>query len=188
MKRVLTEKQLLDRLEALPREITPGQDVWPDISARIDQRPATHAGRHNAWWFPAVAASIAVALITGVLLVPHWGVKDLDSTSAELVVQQPLRTENMSVVLKATEREYLAAFREFGSVGDFQDTLPPLTVEKLFASWADMKDTEASLSGALLDNPGNDFLIAKMLKLRSHQLDFLRQLASLDRDSRRTTT
>ena len=89
--------------------------------------------------------------------------------------------------LSASELEYQAAFREFISIGDFRENLSQQEVENLTAGWADLNEAEAALTIALRDNPGNSFLSAKMLELRSRQLDFLRQIASLDQNSRRTT-
>ena len=89
--------------------------------------------------------------------------------------------------LTASELEYQAAFREFISVGESREYLPQQDVERLIAGWADLNGAETALTNAMRDNPGNSFLSAKMLELRSRQLDFLKQVASLDQNSRRTT-
>ncbi len=89
--------------------------------------------------------------------------------------------------LSASELEYQAAFREFISIGESRQNLPQQAVENLTAGWADLSEAESALTNALRDNPGNSFLSAKMLVLRSRQLDFLMHIASLDQNSRRTT-
>ncbi len=89
--------------------------------------------------------------------------------------------------LTASELEYQAAFREFISVGESRVYLPQQDVEHLIAGWADLNGAETALTNAMRENPGNSFLSAKMLELRSRQLDFLKQVASLDQNSRRTT-
>ena len=55
-------------LDALPRSIEPGRDLWPDIEARLESREV-RAGRR--WLWPAAAAVLLVAassLITATLL------------------------------------------------------------------------------------------------------------------------
>ena len=94
---------------------------------------------------------------------------------------------SLAGTLTASELEYQAAFREFISVGESQENLPQQAVEKLITGWADLGAAEAALTRALREHPGNSFLSAKMLELRSRQLDFLKQIASLDQNSRRTT-
>ena len=99
---------------------------------------------------------------------------------------EPVLTGGLSGTLLATELEYQAAFREFISVGDPSSNLKHQTVERMIAGWKDLRESEAGLSLALQQNPGNPFLNEKMLKLRSRQLEFLKQIAALDRNSRRT--
>jgi len=94
---------------------------------------------------------------------------------------------DLAGALNASEFEYQAAFREFISVGESRENLPQKAVQNLVAGWADLRAAETALTEALRENPGNEFLSAKMLELRSRQLDFLQQIASLDQNSRRKT-
>jgi hypothetical protein len=108
------------------------------------------------------------------------GVELANQTQAVLV-------GGLAGALTASEIEYQAAFREFISVGKSREILPQQVVLNLTAGWADLSAAETALTNALRDNPGNSFLSAKMLELRSRQLDFLKQIASLDQNSRRIT-
>ena len=190
MKHDISEQELLERLGALPREIAPDRDVWPAISNVISQQDTGHPTQSlNRWWKHAVAASLAVVFVTGILIGQQWGTTP-GSVSPEIALakqNQPVRINSMAGALTASEMEYRAAFREFISVGESQENLPQQAVEKLITSWADLGAAETALTRALQENPGNSFLSAKMLELRSRQLDFLKQIASLDQNARRAT-
>ncbi len=186
MKQGLSEQELLHRLGALPREITPDGDAWPAIAQRIGQED-TPLGQQSSrrWWRQAVAAGVAVIFVAGFLMGRQW---DTAPGLAQPGFEQVNHTQAAWVgALNASELEYQAAFREFFSVGESWRNLPQQAVEKLTASWADLSAAETALTNALRDNPGNSFLSAKMLELRSRQLDFLMHIASLDQNSRRTT-
>ena len=190
MKQGLSEQELLQRLGALPREIKPDGDVWPAIAHRIGREDSGNRQRSSSrWWMHAVAASVAVVFVAGFLIGRQWetapgmATPGIDLASQE----QALWLGGLAGALTASELEYQAAFREFISVGESRKNLPQLAVENLTAGWADLSDAETALTDALRDNPGNSFLSAKMLELRSRQLDFLKQIASLDQNSRRIT-
>jgi hypothetical protein len=190
MKHDISEQELLERLGALPREIVPDRDVWPAISKVISHKDTGHPGQSlNRWWKHAVAASLAVVFVTGILIGQQWSTTP-GLVSPEIALVNPDRTmwvNSLAGTLTASELEYQAAFREFISVGESQEFLPQETVNKLITGWADLGAAEAALTSALQENPGNSFLTAKMLELRSRQLNFLKQIASLDQNARRTT-
>ena len=190
MKHEISEQELLERLGALPREIAPDRDVWPAISKGIGQKDTGHPKQSlNRWWKHAVAASMAAVFVTGILIGQQWGTTPgLVSPEIALVnPDQSLWVNSLAGTLTGSELEYRAAFREFISVGESQEILPQQTVNKLITGWAELGAAEAALTSALQENPGNSFLSAKMLELRSRQLDFLKQIASLDQNARRTT-
>ena len=190
MKQGLSEQELLARLGALPREITPDTDAWPAIARRIGQEGTPYRQQSSSRrWIHAVAACVAVVFVTGVLIGRQWDTTppmaqpgfDLSNKA------QAVWVGGLAGALTASELEYQAAFREFISVGESRENLPQHAVEKLTAAWVDLSEAETALTNALWDHPGNSFLSAKLLELRSWQLDFLMQIASLDQNSRRTT-
>lgn len=190
MKQVLSEQELLERLGALPREITPERDVWPAIAQRMERQDTPCPQQPSSrWWKQAVAASVAVVLVAGVLIGRQLGpTPEVAQSGADPANRaQAVWVGGLTGALTASEIQYRAAFREFISVGESRDNLPQQTVDNLLASWADLSAAETALTNALRDNPGNPFLSAKLLELRSWQLDFLRQIAALDHHSRRTT-
>jgi len=187
MKQSVSEQELLTRLGALPREITPDGDAWPAIAQRIGQHDSGYQHRSSSrWWIHAVAASLAVVFISGILVGRQWETAPgMEQPGVEQA--QAMWVGGLAGTLAASEVEYQAAFREFISVGKSQESLPQKVVLNLTAGWADLSDAETALTEALRENPGNSFLSAKMLELRSRQLNFLKQIASLDQNSRRIT-
>lgn len=199
----MDDRQLLERLAGLPREIQPANDVWPAISARIMDRPA--GSRRFPLTALAIAASALLAVAVGLVLGPRW---EAGSTSPQPVAEttvpadEPapasvLRTRKPGPVtretgapswtLAASEAEYQAAFREFIGLGESQRNLSPATLQTIESSWAELQDTERALQAALAANPDNRFLNQRMLELRARQLGFLKQLAALEQTTWRLT-
>jgi len=172
----MNEKELLNRLAELPREMSPGRDPWPEISARIEGSSTPAGSTHSApgWLFKAVAASVVLAFTAGFLLKPLWNTG-------------PAEVAGTPGLLDTIDAEYLAAFHEFNNIGGSRGNLAPQTIEKIEMGWTDLRVTETALATALEENPGDLFLNERMLELRARQLSFLKQLITLDRNNRRMT-
>lgn len=179
--RIKDEKHLVETLNRLPREIEPGNDVWRSIERRLDRAPESAATSSQRWPMRALAASVAVAFVAGLMFGRQVGV-----TPSQPAAQSPASL-SMLAATEATEREYQAAFREFIPVGSAREVLQAETILKIEQSWADMQQTETALLAALHEYPENPFLNQKLLDLRSQQLGFMQQLATLDQVSRRRT-
>ena len=192
----MSEKELLNRLADLPREISPGRDPWPEISAAIGTVPAGSGSikRRANGWLVAAAASVLFALAAGLVLKPMFEESAVSTNSTASIdpVTTPIESdvyEDVGVVgiLDIVDAEYVAAFREFMNAGEPNGRLAPQTIEKIEKGWADLRVTEQALVAALDLNPDNLFLNERMLELRARQLGFLKQLVSLDRNNRRLT-
>jgi hypothetical protein len=182
--KIENEQQLLKELENLPRAVQPGRDLWPDISRRIDEIEAGHRreGWDFRWWPQALAASIALAFVIGILAGRSW----ISGTTPQPGPRLAWTTD-MAGGLATSEIEYQAAFREFVSVGQSNDRLRAETIEFIEQGWSDLRATESAIILALDEHPDNRFLNSKMLDLRQKQLDFLKQIAALEHSSRRIT-
>jgi hypothetical protein len=143
----------------------------------------------SGWMLKAVAASVLLAFTVGLLLGPLRN--DQPSGAVDTVALEktglPAESFRLQGALIASESEYQAAFREFIPIGESRKSLPLKTVEMIESGWADLTDTETVLTAALEQNPEDQFLSGRMLELRARQLGFLKQLARLDRNSRRMT-
>jgi hypothetical protein len=193
MKHRMEEQELLRRLAELPREIQPQNDPWAAISLRIAETRDSQRGRgpFRGWMVHAAAASVALAILFGLLFEPRSAEPPSMAPTTPVVLNNE-RVEatvyRLPASLVGSEAEYQAAFREFIAVGRARSSLSPRTIEKIETGWADLLATENELAAALVANPHDLFLNDRMLALRAKQLDFLRQLASLDQSNRRLTT
>jgi hypothetical protein len=192
----MNEKELLNQLASLPREISPGRDPWPDISARLESFGAPASTPHSVpgWLFKAAAASVVLVFAAGLLLKPLWNTGTGSSHSPSSYGSVTARNNNGPAEITGTpglmatiDAEYLAAFQELTNIGGSRGNLAPQTVEKIEMGWADLRVTETALAFALKENPGDVFLNERMLELRMRQLGFLKQLITLDRNNRRMT-
>lgn len=180
-----TESELSQAISGLPREISPGRDLWPGISTQLAEplaKPKTSRPGFS-WQRQALAAALVIAFAAGILLGRQLG----DSTGPE---GPPLATDaNLALIgaMQASEREYQAAFRQFIPVGNFQSMLGPQAVDNIAGSWSEMQQAEAALLTALNEHPENTYLNQRLLGLRAQQLQFMKQLATLDQFSRRNT-
>ena len=183
----MNERDLLNRLAELPREIPPRNDPWERIAARLDEQEAATGGSawrgirpFAAWPVRAAAAVAVVAVALSLLPGPGTGPEQATAPVNAVASVAPAR-------LSGSEVEYQAAFREFIAVRDARERIPAQTVEMIETGWADLRQVEAALADALAQNPNDPFLNRRMLELRARQLGFLRQLAALDHSNRRLT-
>lgn len=188
----LEERELLQRIADLPREIRPQNDPWAAISARLGHPGSERRERFSRrGWMPwAAAASLALALAAGLLLGPRLTESPLFEPGSKVVLELHApapESHQIAVTLAASEAEYQAAFREFIAIGHARPSLSPQTIATIESGWADLRETESALAAALAVNPDDRFLSDRMLELRARQLGFLRELASLDQSNRRLT-
>jgi len=188
----MEEQELLRRIAGLPREIQPENDPWAAISARIEEpRQSDRHQRHwRGWMVQAAAASVALALILGVVFGPRLANPPPAETGQPVASDQGVaadRPHALPAALEGSEAEYRAAFREFIALGEAKPILSPQTIETIEMGWADLTAAEYELTAALAANPEDRFLRKRMLELRARQLGFLRELAALDQSNRRLT-
>ena len=189
-----TDRDLAERLAALPREIPPMRDPWAQIDERISadgsrgqasSQQVSQASRPpRGLRFLAMAASLALVFVMGWML----GQQNTVNTMPELAESPGDGSpQSLQAALATSEAEYQAAVREFMPIGDARSELSTRTVFEIEKGWAILKATEDSLQAALEDDPDNEFLVQQLMDLRERQLDFLQQLADLDQIERRLT-
>lgn len=194
MKPKINERELLKRLEELPRELEPDNDPWPQVSARLDAlaeheplRSSSRRGRLalRRWAPAALAATVVLALVFNWM--PESPTTDRTPPSVQTAKTPVPNLAPIPAGLVGAEVEYLAAFREFKPLGDSRDRLEAPTLDKIENGWSELQRVVSALEVALADNPNDPFLNRKMLELRARQLGFLRQLAALDHSNWRLT-
>lgn len=186
----ISEAELVRRLGELPGRVEPRNDPWPQILSRIraGDKGRTSAG---ATWF-RLAAAVVLAFSLGIFLGSAWQVSSPVTSPAAQTVQPSTNdggfdsTPGLGAAVAGAEREYQAAFREFVKIGRSVPELKPATLDAIERDWREMLDAESALSAALEQYPNNPWLNKRMLELRERQLSMLKQLAGLDRTSRRS--
>jgi len=179
----MKESELQSAIGSLPRSIKPQRDLWPGISERIETVEKTgNAGYQSPFWRkPAMAAAVLLALTGGIFIG-----RGMDTPAGGPSAQSTLEYALIGTV-KATEREYQAAFRELVPLDYSGLRLDGEEPDALRGSWEDLLQTETSLLAALEQYPSDMYLNEKLLDLRAQQLQFVKQLALLEQNDWRRT-
>jgi hypothetical protein len=193
------EQPPLQRIAGLPREIQPRKDLWPGIALRIDSAPKVvgPAARRFPAWPAAIAASLIVAFSAGLLLTRPWQADSRANSEAnpagtglvELAdVQGVAETEPVIFTQRSTsESEYVAAFREFLAIHPAPGPETALAPDWIVQTRGVLRQTETELAAALRHSPDDPLLQQRMAALRAYQLEWLKQMAAAERNSRRTS-
>ena len=182
------DEELVAAVNQLPQTMKAPKGLWAGIAARLTDQPGVKAKsseikvlKNSGWRNQAIAASLVLAFVAGLLSGRQIGFEEIP------VPKGPTLDLAMQAALEATEREYVAAFKEFIPVGTARTVLESHAVTNIEESWADLQQAESALLAAMHEYPENTYLNQKLLELRSQQLGFMRQLAMLDQFSRRKT-
>jgi hypothetical protein len=183
-------------LQALPRDVAPPRDLWPDIAARIEAEranlPAGSAanGRPGRprWMMPLVAAAAAItlvatsSLITAALLGSAPQSATMTTTAPQPKTADPAADPKMVPAAfgpgHVLDHEYLAARGQLASALQARIAqMPPSTRQKLEANLAELHRATREINAALVQQPGDPLL--EELLLSTYQ-DELAVLASVN--------
>jgi hypothetical protein len=192
MKEEHDENRPIERLNALPREMTPQNDVWPRILDRIEHvEPAADTGsQRERFWPVAVAAALVMFVAAGVYINKPWQEAGPVSGAPQVAQNEsmPMNQDYFAQVSLVGELEYQAALKEFMALGSSASVNGTRTPEWIESGWKALRQVEIELQTALKSEPDNHFLNLKMATLRDRQIDLLKQIALVDNTSRRMNT
>jgi anti-sigma factor RsiW len=166
------------RLEALPRSLTPPDDVWAGIATRINARKVVVAefgggARAPRWRRPAFLAAAAAALMILSSVLTLWTIR---RTAEPAVVAGGAGAVGEFAALEAQYQsaadEILRAVRR----GDV--TLSPWTVAVLERNLRIVNDALAESREALARDPANATLRDMVLGTYRQKLELLRRAAA----------
>jgi hypothetical protein len=176
-------RALIAQAAALPEEMRPAQDLWPDIEARLrgpeGMRLVPRTGPR--WMGPmsiAAAAAVVVALSAalwtrgGSVIVPAGPQGSL----------QPIAVGAPSSALLDSEREYARATTDLMAAIEAQkETLAPETRAVLDANLKTIDDALAQVRAALVKDPGNSQLAHLLTSTHQKKVDALKRVVRLNR-------
>lgn len=182
--------RLDDRLDAglaaLPREVPPRCDLWPDIAARIAV-PPTDAATELPWWrsgWGQLAAACVLVAVTAVVTyqvtrpaapdgVPVAQTSDFDFPVVSTLPATPT-SFGRGPVLSADYVEARAALAR-----TFEERLaglPPATRSKVERNLADIRRASAELAAALDEHPANPLLQDLLVSTYQDELALFSQI------------
>lgn len=163
-------------LDALPRGIEPGRDLWPAIEARLEPREV-HAGRR--WLWPAAAA---VLLVVGSTLITATLLRD----DEPLVAQRAPAAGQAGYADAAfgpgqtLDPAYETARQDLARTLSARiDRLPPDARRQVEKNLAEIRRASAEINAALELSPGDPLLEELLLNAYQDQLAVLASVNQL---------
>jgi hypothetical protein len=176
-------RALIARAEALPEEMWPAQDLWPDLAARLRGPegmrlvPRTGLARWMGPMSLAAAAAVVVALSAAL-----WTRGNVPG-AAPLPPRGSVQPVAMvASVLLDSERDYARATADLMAAIEAQkETLAPETRAVLDANLKTIDDALAQVRAALVKDPGNSQLAHLLTSTHQKKVDALKRVVRLNR-------
>jgi predicted Zn-dependent protease len=157
------EKRLDDAIAALPREIQPPRDLWPEIEARIRKR---RAWRIPAWY------GIAATLLLAIGAFAAWQAMDpLPGTDRPVADSAPPPAGT-----GLPEHSLLAAAAEAAP----GTQMNPQTQDIIERNLRQIRDAMAEIEGAVEQDPNNPYVRALLADLYRHEAAVLATAENLN--------
>ena len=185
-------RRLLARVAALPAEVSPQRDLWPEIANRIAEARPRPLGRPmsdarpvvrsfpRAWWTPSagLAAAAAVVVALGATLGGVWTPPAGDGTPGTGTVQEAAWTTDPTL-LKA-EQDYVRATTQLMAALEARRAeLPPGTVAAVEKDMTTIDVALGQVRSALRQDPGNAQLSHMLAATHQKKLDVLQRVVKL---------
>ena len=178
-----SEDRLMQAARALPREIRPERDLWPDIAARIGAEETPLAGRNRWRLVGAVAAAVALVAVSSLMTL--W----LIDEPAPVVVRQGPPAGGLALPARSLEASFGAGYTlgpryeraRNELTRDLEQqlaALPEDTRALVNRNLAQIRDALAEINEELAEDPNN--VLLQQLLLAAYQ-DELAVLMNVNR-------
>jgi hypothetical protein len=159
-----SETAPVEAIRSLPRAVSPREDLWPGIGARLAPRePALRRRVAVPRWMLAAAAMLLVAVSSGVTAIV------LDRQTSRLPVFPSSR-------LAALEAEYISATQDLaGALERARSRLAPETLASIEKSLGLIDAALEESRHALARDPGNEGLRMLVVAAWRQKVDLLRR-------------
>lgn len=177
------DPRLRERLAALPEDVAPERDLWPDIRAQLDAdrmrsiaaAPATGRGRRLPVWTARVAA--AAILVAGTALLTRWVSRPFDPVVA-VVDSSAIVPAVVPTVVPAVDG--LASYEHSAAeltvaLEKRAARLDPATLEVLARSMRTIDNAIAEARAALARDPASPTVRGYVEAVYRQKIDFLRR-------------
>jgi len=181
-------RSLLAEVSALPEEMAPPRDLWPEVAARLGGpegargvlvRPAV-----SRWARPAglAAAAAVVIALSAALVLRHREPAPATAASAPQGTLQPAAAGAAPTDLLDAEREYASATADLMAALDRQkDSLSPETRAALESNLKTIDEALAQVRIALRRDPGNAQLAHLLTSTHQKKIGALQRVVRLSR-------
>ena len=172
-------RALLEQAAALPKQLQPSRDLWPDIATRIPERQRVVPIRRwrPALWNPALAAAavLLIALSSAVTAFLMRGSQGpVEVTESPGVVLQPAVMGTGSLAIGEAEQEYeRAAQALLASLEARRDSLAPETVRVVERNLKAIDAALREVHQALEQDPGNPGLVRMLASTHRKRIKIL---------------
>jgi predicted anti-sigma-YlaC factor YlaD len=171
-------RAVLAHAAALPREVSPARDLWPEIADRITRRPRLLRLPWALVPAPlAVAAAILIAVVAGAVLARRPPPPPLASAP---VTAQPASLGGDPAHLFDAERQYDKATTELlAALNARRETLSPATITMVEQNLRTIDQALAEIRAALRQDPASPELNHLLTSTHQKKLDVLQQVVRL---------
>lgn len=172
-------RSILAEARALPREVAPSRDLWPEIAREIGGRkvvsPAFGRRAGRSWWMPALAAAAVVAAVSSLVLMRSQGGLGVGPVSGT-----PVPAAAGNVTLLDAERGYaMAADELLAALAERRDSLSPETRASVDRNLAIIDQALKEIRDALQKEPQNRELNRMLASTHRRKVEVLRRVVRL---------
>ncbi len=173
----------LDAVDALPRSLAPGRDLWPGIEGRLAARPQRGPGRpYPRRWavVSQLAAAVALMVLGGALSQILWPAgAGLPGPAVDGDIRLAAEVAELEVAegeyLRAKEALWLAAYGR-------RDDLSPATLRVVEKNLVIVDQAIRELRQALEEDPGNHRLEGLLYANHRRSIDLLQRLTQASQE------
>jgi hypothetical protein len=172
---------------ALPRDIPPGRDLWPELESRLGKEEDVKTpGRRRAgpqWWSRGVLAAAAIlVIVVGVVLTAVYRGEKATSPGAAKIVESPdvLPAAGTMSDFTRAEAEYIQATdRLYAALHARKDNFRPETWAVVEENLRTIHGAVREINKALENDPGNHQLGTLLMATYQQEVELLRQTMQL---------
>jgi hypothetical protein len=175
------ERDLASRIDALPREIEPARDLWPDVRAGIESRAAiAFPQRRNprSWRIGGLVAAAAVLVVTTAVVTAR--VVASRAPAGDQAASSPALGESSVIAVAAVDQSFRPTVNELtAALAASRGKLAPETVTRVERNLRLIDDAIGEVRDALARDPGNAALVQMLTTTYRQKVDLLRRATEL---------